>query len=83
MNVLAKTSLERIFDGIDLAGATRGPAHRTAGGGLVSRVAAAGILRLVLRWPALSVLLLSIIAARVMSRRRSTPEITRPVPRVS
>ncbi|HJR03476.1 MAG TPA: hypothetical protein VKA83_17700, partial [Methylomirabilota bacterium] len=64
MNILAKTILERIFDGIDLAGATR-----RRGGGLVSRVAAAEIVRLVFRWPALSVVLLSIVAACVMSRR--------------
>ena len=78
MNILAKTILERIFDAIDLAGATRRP-----GGGLVSRVAVAGMLRLVVRWPALSVVLvLSIVAARVMSRRRSAPVITPPVLRV-
>jgi hypothetical protein len=78
MNILAKTILERIFDAIDPAGATRRP-----GGGLVSRVAAAGMLRLVFRWPALSVVLvLSIVAARVMSRRRSAPVITPPVLRV-
>ena len=78
MNILAKTILERILDGIDLAGATGRP-----GGGPVSRVAAAGILRLVFRWPALSVvLMLSIVAARVMSRRRSTSVITPPVLRV-
>ncbi len=38
---------------------------------LASRIAAAGILRLALRWPAVSVILiLSIVAARLISGRR-------------
>ena len=37
----------------------------------MNRIAAAGILRLALRWPALTVIvILSVIVARVMSERR-------------
>lgn len=73
MNILAKTILRRIFDRIDTAAdLARLPAsYRNAGGGLMNRMAAAGILRLALRWPALSVvLILSVVAARLMSSRR-------------
>jgi hypothetical protein len=69
MNILAKAILRRVFD---TAGDLALPAvYRNAGGGLMSRIAAAGILRLALRWPALTVvLILSAVAARVMSGRR-------------
>ena len=73
MNILAKTILRRIFDRIDTAAdLARLPAsYRNAGGGLMNRMAAAGILRLALRWQALTVvLILSAVAARVMSGRR-------------
>jgi hypothetical protein len=48
----------------------------------MSRIATAGILRLALRWPAFTVILiLSMVAARVMSgRRHERAEIT-PLPR--
>ena len=76
MNILAKAILRRIFDRIDTAGdLARLPAvYRNAGGGLMSHIAAAGILRLALRWPALTVvLILSVVAARLMSSRRHLP----------
>ena len=62
MNDLANAILRRLLD-------------RDGGGGFMSRVATAGILRLALRWPALTVvLLLSVIAARVLSARRRQPD---------
>jgi hypothetical protein len=67
----------RVVDCIDTAGdLARLPAvYRNAGGGLMSRIAAAGILRLALRWPALTVILiLSVVAARVMPGRRHQPD---------
>jgi hypothetical protein len=52
MNTLATAILRRVFDRIDAAGNLAGqpPVYRNAGGGLMSRIAAAGILRLALRW---------------------------------
>jgi hypothetical protein len=50
-------------------------AYRRAGGGLTSQLATAGILRLALRWPALTwILILSMVAARIMSGRRRQPD---------
>jgi hypothetical protein len=77
MNILAKAILRRVFDRIDTtAELARLPAvYQNSGGGLMSRNAAAGILRLALRWPAFSVILiLSVVAARVMSGRRHQPK---------
>jgi hypothetical protein len=73
MNLLAKTILRRVFDRVDTAAdLARLPAiYRNAGGGLMSRIATAGILRLALRWPALTlILVLSVVAARIMAGRR-------------
>jgi hypothetical protein len=68
VNILAKAILRRVFD---TAGDLALPAVYRNAGGLMSRIAAAGILRLALRWPALTVvLILSAVAARVMSGRR-------------
>jgi hypothetical protein len=81
MNVLAQAILRRVLDRIDTAGdRARLPAvYRNAGGGLMSRIAAAGVLRLALRWPALSVILiLSVVAARVMAGRRRQPDDVTP-----
>lgn len=84
MNILARTILRRLFDRIDTAGdlARLPAAYRSTGGGLVSRVATAGILRLALRWPALSVIvILSVVAARVMAgRRRGVDNVTPALP---
>jgi hypothetical protein len=77
MNILAKAILRRVFDRIDTAAnLSRLPGvSRNADGGLMSRIAAAGILRLALRWPALTVILiLSVVIARVMSGRRRQPD---------
>jgi hypothetical protein len=62
MNVLANAILRRAFE-------------QHGGGGLMSRIAAAGILRLALRWPALTVIvILSVVAARIISARRRQPD---------
>jgi hypothetical protein len=73
MTTFATAILRRVSDrngtGADLA---RLPAvYRNAGGGLMKRIAAAGILRLALRWPVFTVILvLSVVAARIMSAGR-------------
>lgn len=69
---ILQQALGRRASAADLA---RLPAvYRRAGGGLTSRLAAAGILRLALRWPALTwILVLSMIAARIISSRRRQP----------
>jgi hypothetical protein len=58
MNALANTILQRVLD------------RYAGGGGFMSRGAAAGILRLALRWPAFTVIMiLSVVAARALSAR--------------
>ena len=82
MNSLGKAIMRRVFDRNGTADdlARLPAAYRNAGGSLMSRIAAVGALRLALRWPALAVILiLSMVAARVMSGR-SQAEIP-PVPR--
>jgi len=84
MNRLAK-ALMHVFDRNGTAGdlARLPAAYRDAGGGFTSRIAAAGILRLALRWPAFAVILiLSMVAARVMSGRSQRAEVPQ-VPRLS
>lgn len=73
MNLLTRAIGRRILDRIDVAvGSGRPSASRTVGGDLMSRIAAAGILRLALRWPALSVIVIvSVVAARLMTRRQA------------
>ena len=81
MNILLETIVRRVFDRIDrTAERVRRPAvYRHAGGGLMSTIAARGILSLALRWPALAVLLiLSVLAARVMSAGRTYRTTTSP-----
>ena len=74
MNSLAKAITRRVVDRMDRSGdlAKLPAAYRNAGGGgLVSRIAAAGLLRLALRWPGLSVVvILLLIGARVVARHR-------------
>jgi len=78
MNILAKAILPRVFDHSNAAD-PRLPAARSVGSGLMNRIAAAGILRLALRWPAVSVILiLSIVAARLISGRRSPADARHP-----
>jgi hypothetical protein len=77
VNILEKAILRGLFDRRDAAGdLARLPAfYRTPGGGLMSRIAAAGILRLAFRWPGLTlILILSVVAARVLSSRRRQPD---------
>lgn len=70
MNILTRAIRRRVMDRIDAALDVAPPAPRTAGGALMSRLAAASLLRLALRWPALSLLLIvSVVAARFMARR--------------
>ena len=72
MNSLAKAITRRVFDRMETSGdlARLPAAYRNAGGrGLMSRIVSAGILRLALRWPGLSVVvILLMVAARVMAR---------------
>ncbi len=66
MKVLTNAILRRAF-------------QQHGGGGLMNRIAAAGILRLALRWPALTVIvILSIVAARIISARRRQPDYVDP-----
>ena len=83
MNSFPRGIMRRVFGPVATSGdLARLPAvYRNAGDGLMSRIAAAGILRLALRWPAFAVILmLSLVAARVMSGRSQRAEIP-PVPR--
>lgn len=78
MSILTRAIRLRVMDRIDAALGLAGPAPRTASGALMSRLAAAGVLRLALRWPALSVfLIVSVVAARIMARRRPSEAIIR------
>jgi hypothetical protein len=68
-----------ILDSIDAGGLSGFRTSRT-GGGLMSRLAAAGILRLALRWPALSVIVIvSVLAARLLAKRTNQPGDASPV----
>jgi hypothetical protein len=85
MNTVTKGIMRRVFNPVDTAGdLTRLPSlYWNAGGGLMSRIAAAGILRLALRWPAFTVILiLSMVAAHVMSGRWLERAELPPLPRV-
>jgi hypothetical protein len=80
MNILTRGILGGVLNRIDPADLARLPAsYRYAGGGLMSRIATAGILRLALRWPALSVaVILSALAARIVMGRREQGKEVRP-----
>lgn len=80
MSILARAILGRFVNRVDPADLARLPAsYRNAGGGLMRHIAAAGILRLALRWPALSaVVVLSALAARIITGRRQQPKDIRP-----
>jgi hypothetical protein len=81
MNLLARTILRGVFARAGTAAdlARLPAAYRHAGGGLMNRLAAAGLLRLALRWPALAlILVLSVVAARVMAGQRHQPDDTPP-----
>ncbi len=70
MNILTRAIRRRVMNRIDAALDVARPAPRTAGGALMSRLAVATVLRLALRWPALSVLVIvSVVAARFIARR--------------
>jgi hypothetical protein len=80
MNTVTRAIRRRILDRVDPTARLVGsPASRTAGGDLMNRIAAVGILRLALRWPALSVVLIvSVLAARLMARRRNPQSLCPP-----
>jgi len=70
MNILTRAIRRRVMNRIDAALGVARPAPRTAGEALMSRLAVASVLRLALRWPALSVLVIvSVVAAPFMARR--------------
>jgi hypothetical protein len=59
----------RVFDRNNTADLTRLPAYRSGGSGLISRIAAAGILRFAFGLPAVYVILsLSMVMPRASSR---------------
>ena len=73
MNTFAKAILGRVSDRNGTAGdLARLPAvYRKAGGGLMNRIATAGILRLAFRWPVFTmIIVLSVMGARIMSAGR-------------
>jgi hypothetical protein len=76
VNRFAEAIMRRIFNRMDPTGdlARLPAANRSAGrGGLLNGIAAAGLLRLAMRWPGLSVFaLLVMVAARVIARNRQT-----------
>ena len=80
MSFLTRALLYRVLDRRAAADLARLPAiyryaGRYAGGGLMSRIAIAGLLRLALRWPALAgVLIVSMLAARVLAKQRRGPD---------
>jgi len=81
MTALTREILQRVFDRRATAGdLARLPAiYRGAGTGLGGRLATAGMLRLALRWPALSgILIVALFVARIMSRRRHQPDEAAP-----
>jgi hypothetical protein len=70
MSILTTALRRRAMQRIEAALGVAGPAPRISGEALVRRLAAASVLRLALRWPALSVLVIvSVVAARFMTRR--------------
>jgi hypothetical protein len=85
MSTFPKGIMRRVFGPGDTPGdLARLPAvYRNAGGGLMSRIAAAGILRFALRWPVFTMILIfSMVAARViMSGRRHERAEIPPLPR--
>ena len=86
MNSLTRALRGTILDSIDAGGLSgfrtsriRG-ARGARGDSLMSRIAAAGILRLALRWPALSVIVIvSVLAARLLAKRTNQPGAAPPV----
>jgi hypothetical protein len=80
MNIFVKAIRQRVFDRIETVDVARLPAiYRYAGASVMSRIAAAGILRLAFRWPALSIILIvSVVAARALTGRRHRADGSRP-----
>lgn len=75
MDWLSRAILGRVFDRLDsAAGFASSAGNRSIGGGLMGRIATVGILRLAMRWPALTlILVLSVVAARLVASRRQPP----------
>lgn len=81
MSILTQEILRRVVGcRASAADLTRLPAiYRYAGGGVAGRLAAAGLLRLALRWPTLAlVVVLSMLATRILSGRRPRPDEASP-----
>lgn len=82
MTILTSAIQRRMMDRLDAVLGVARPAPRTAGGALMNRLAMASVLRLALRWPALSIfLVVSVVAARLLTRR-SGEIIRAPAPEV-
>jgi hypothetical protein len=83
VNGLTRALRGTILDSIDAGGLSGFRTSRSRGArgdGLTSRIAAAGILRLALRWPALSVIVIvSVLAARLLAKRTNQPGAAPPV----
>ena len=83
MNSLTRALRGSILDSIDAGGLSGFRMSRTRGArgnSLMSRIAAVGILRLALRWPALSVIVIvSVLAARLLAKRTNQPGAAPPV----
>jgi len=70
MTIFTSAIQRRMMDRLDAVLGVARPAPGTAGGALMSRLAVASVMRLALRWPALSVfLIVSVVAARLLTRR--------------
>jgi hypothetical protein len=83
MNFLTQTILRRLLaqNGMSADLARLPAAYRNAGRRFMNPIAAAGLLRLALRWPALAwMLILAVIASRVLSSRQQEPPDATPVP---
>jgi hypothetical protein len=84
MNSFPRGIMRRVFGPVAASGdlAKLPAVYRDAGDGLMSRIVAAGILRLALRWPAFTmILILSMVAAGVMSGRGHERAEIPPLPR--
>ena len=82
MNTFAKAILGGVSDRNGTPGdlARLPTAYQRAGGGLMNRIATAGILRLAFRWPVFTIILvLSVMGARILSAGRRDGDSPPPV----
>ena len=81
MTTFATAFLRRVSDRNGTAGdlARLPAAYQNAGGGLMNRIATAGILRLAFRWPVFTlIVVLAVVGARIMSAGRQDQGYTPP-----